>query len=242
MASKRIERAYLELTRSLYTGFPEGNIMESEGPDFILTGSERTLGIEVTQLFHPTANSKFTTRQMESFRKKIIHRAEELYYKRQGSPVDVIVYSSVRPVGKQNTEEAARAIADFVRSNYRLGMPVTLFREGLSPVPLPPGVGVVNLAPPLPGFQRAWFFGAAEETVLLTREFLAKIISQKDLLASSYRDKVEQVWLLIVCDLFPSSTSFSVPEQITDWNFEFTFDKVLLFSREEYKVWTLRHK
>jgi hypothetical protein len=241
VASKRIERAYLELARSLYTGFPEGNISESEGPDFMLIGSEKPLGIEVRQLFHPRAKSKFTPRQTESFRKKIIRRAEELYYQQQGKPVDVIVYSSLRPAGKQNIEEAARAIADFVRSNYRVGMPVTLFEEGISPVPLPPGVGVVNLAPPLPGLQRAWFAGAVGETVLLTCEFLAEAIYQKDLLVPGYRTKVEQVWLLVVCDLFPSSTSFCVPEQITEWSFEFTFDKVLLLSREEYKVWTLRH-
>lgn len=236
MASKRIERAYLEVARSMYSDFPNGEISDSESPDFLISGTGSQLGIEVRQLFQRTSGSEFTPRQVESFRVDTIRRAEKLYYKEGGAPVDVCAYWSHRPVGRQRADQIVRALAAFVRSNYKPAVPVRLFQEGIA---LPPGLAVINLARPLPGIERRWFAGGVGSPEVLTRDTLEKVIAEKEALVPSYRSKVAQVWLLLTCDLFPFSASFSVPDQIQDWKFDFSFDRVLLISREQSTVWSL---
>lgn len=241
VADKRIERAYLELTRSLYADFPHGPFCDSESPDFLFT-SDRSLGVEVTRLLQRPRESKMTPRQQESFREAIIRRAEKLYYEEGGLPVEVVAYSSIRPIGRQDLEATASAIAQFVLARYRPEARTAVYREGSPTVRLPPGLGVLGVATPLLGLRRSWFLGALGNTVLLTRDLLAGEISKKSMRVPRYREKASEVWLLIVADLFPSSASFSVPEAVANWEFDFAFDRVLLFSREESKVWVLRHK
>ena len=47
MASKRVERWYLEQARLLYPAFPEGDISESECPDFTISAPDAAVGIEI---------------------------------------------------------------------------------------------------------------------------------------------------------------------------------------------------
>jgi hypothetical protein len=74
----------------------------------------------------------------------------------------------------------------------------------------------------------------------LTRDLLAKAILEKNENVRAYRSQAVNVWLLIVSDLFPSSMSFGISDEIVKWEFDFSFDKVLLLSREEMKIWPLR--
>lgn len=131
-------------------------------------------------------------------------------------------------------------MSDFVRGRYPADRQVLLFREN-EPTPiLPRGFGAVSIARPLGGQPRAWFTGGVGETILLTQELLAAAISEKSSLVADYLSHVDEVWLLVVVDLFPSSASFSVPRDLDKWSFRHKFDRLLLLSREDSKVWALR--
>lgn len=242
MVNKRAERVYLEWARAHYALFPSGDISESEEPDYIVSGPEGPLGVEVTQLFQPCSDSNFTPKQTESFQEKVIRGAEDIYYKAQGHPVDVRVYFSIRPNQKQDKQQLACAIADFVHANYPQEKNVLRFRESDPATPLPPGLGAISIARPLSDPASRWFAGAAGKTELLTYELVAETIAKKNARIPSYRAHAKWVWLLIVVDLFPSSATFSAPREIEAWKFCYDFDQVLLLSREEEKVWALSRR
>lgn len=48
---KQEERAYLDTLALLYPGFPDGRIMASESPDFVIrSGPRQATGIEITRM------------------------------------------------------------------------------------------------------------------------------------------------------------------------------------------------
>ena len=240
MTDKRTEKAYLELARAWYAGFPAGAPVESEAPDFIVTSPSGSLGIEVTQLFQPaSATTKFDPKVVESFRESVIRRAEEIYFASGNPPVDVVAYFSDRPIGRQEKETLAQSVAQFVAANRPKNGRILSFRESNRMSTLPAGIGAVSIAPTLPERFHPWFAGGVGQTMLLTYDLLAKAISAKNSNVANYRSRADKVWLLVVADLFPSSMSFSVPAEIETWRFDHEFDLALLLSREESRVWAL---
>ena len=239
VTKKRIERAYLELARTWHAAFPQGSLVESEAPDFLVSTPGGQFGFEVTQLLQSPSDSPFAPRQIESFRDWIIRRAEEIYSLSGNPPVDVNAYFSVRPAEKQRKEQLAQAFAEFVRANYPEDGKVWNFREGRPDSTLPSDFGAVSIARPLLGGSRRWFAGGVGETKLLTYDLLNEVISAKNPLVADYRARANEVWLLIAVDIFPFSASFSVPAEVDTWRFDYEFDQVLLLSRQESKVWVL---
>ncbi|MBI3607534.1 MAG: hypothetical protein HY207_06190 [Nitrospirae bacterium] len=239
MTGKQSERFYLDLARALYSPFPPGDVVESESPDFVVRTLAGPLGIEVTKLFQPCSTSSFSPRQVESFREDVIGLAEEIYSESDNPAVDVTVYFSSPPT-KQHKEGLARSLAEFVRANFpRNGTVLTFRKNDLMSASISSSVEVVRIAPPIPGRFCPWFGGIEGQTIPLTYDLLAAVISAKNPLVANYRDRVTKIWLLIVADLFPSSANFSVPAEVDTWCFDFNFDNVLLFSREESRVWEL---
>jgi hypothetical protein len=238
MVSKRIERAYLELARSVCDEFPSGDPHESESPDFLWR--DGLLGIEVRRLFQPASPTGFPPPEIEGFRQKVVRQAEKFYQDAGGLPAVVIVNFSNRSDHQQSANDLARAIADFVRANRHGEKQVTYYDGGNLDIPVPSGLNGINIASPLPGPRRPWFASGVGQTILVTFTLLQQAIKEKDALIASYRTKASEVWLLIVCDLFPASMSFAVPDDISEWEFAFEFDKVLLLSCADMKVWSLR--
>jgi len=239
VTDKRTEKAYLELARTLYPAFPSGTFLESEAPDFVVASPSGPLGFEVTQLFQPPSATEFNPKQVESFRESVIRRAREIYAASGNPAVEVVAYFSDRPMARRRTEQLAQSFAEFVCANRPKDGRVLAFRESDRMSTLPAGFGSVSIAPSLSEHCRPWFAGGVGQTMPLTYDLLAQAISAKNSKFANYRSRASEVWLLVVADLFPSSTSFSVPADIETWHFDHEFDQVLLLSREESKVWAL---
>ena len=239
MANKQLEKSFVEAARQICSLFPVGELTACECPDFLLATDAGVLGIEVTQLFQPKGAAKFARREVESFHQKVVGRAEELYCQAGGAPVDVRVYYTDHHGGKRDLDAMAGSLAHFVQTHYRVGQPPALFQRGSRPVATPEGFAVISIATPLPWATRLWWSGESGTTLLLDYELLASVIAEKNARLPHYHAIVAHVWLLIAVDLFPLSGSFSVPRMVETWKFSFDFEKVLLFSREDTRVFEL---
>ncbi len=236
---KKVERAYLEIARTSYAQFPEGDIIDFEAPDFIVSGQDGTTGFEITKLYQPSANSPFSPRQIESFHTDVIRLAEQYYIESDLPWVEVRAYLTHTSGIKQDKKQLARSIAAFIIAHRPTDRQILNFSQNRSSDQLPEIIGAISIAPPLTGHKLHWFAGAFGETQQVTRDLIADIIATKNPLVRNYRTRVNKVWLLIVADMFPFSASFSVPQEVEQWRFDYAFDKALLLSREELKVWPL---
>jgi hypothetical protein len=239
VADKTAERRYFEIARAACPELPPGEPVESESPDFVLQTAPCRVGVEVTKLFQRAPSRGFSRREVEAFRQKVVQQAQRLHEKTGRPAVDVQVWFSAREGVSLGVAEAARAIAELVRANARPGMPVTSLRQGDANAELPSGISEVTLALPLWNRPRAWLAGAAGETLLLERQHLEDVIAHKNALIPRYRLKADEVWLLIACDMFPSSASLVVPDALAGWAFAFDFKRVLVLSPADAKVWSL---
>jgi hypothetical protein len=233
---KGIERYFLERARQLDPRIPAGEIVECESPDFLIATSCGTLGIEVTQIFQPAASGGFNPRQVESFQDKVIRVAARLYEQSGARPVDVLVYREGKGA-RHSHSRVAKSLVDFVRSRYGDSENYTRIYQRPH---TPQGFLAIRVARPVDGATNTWQAGHAGRNLRLSQTLLSAEIERKNKLVPTYRQKADPIWLLLVASLFPLSASFSIPDEIETWSFSFDFDKVLLLSEEDARVFKLR--
>lgn len=232
---KRVERYFLERARRTGRQIPSGDTVEWESPDFLIRRDSGLIGVEVSQLFQPAPLNAPKPRAVESFQDAVMRAAAEIYQKSGSRPVDVLAYwDQNRP--QRGCEQAADALVDFVRSHY--GDREDNIENYYRPEP-PQRFAVIRIASPLDGRTNIWQAGHAGQVMSLDEQFLSGEIARKNKKVSAYRQKADCVWLLFVASLFPLPASFTVRGQLENWAFKFDFDKMLLFSEEDNRVFEL---
>ena len=223
------ERSCIEKTRQLYPWFPPGDVVPGDDPpDFCVDLGDERIAIEETRLFHPRGASAFPRRQIETFHRKVMRRAEQRSVQEHLPPQDVLACFSDRwPL--QDAESAAGFLVGFVRTH-----PV----EDCETFGLPGG-GRIRIMRPRANKIPRWTCNEGGTEPVLDYQLLAQTITRKSAGLPRYRARYERAWLLVATQLFPLSASFCVPRDIEHWRFEFDFDKVLLLSPQDGKVFSL---
>lgn len=235
---KIVERAFLDAARKLSTDIPTGEPIAGEAPDFVWP--DHDLGIDVTEIRQPRSDGGFKPAQIESFRTKVVESAEREYRRVGGSDVDVVLSFATGPEPQWNATQVGKDVATFVASHPPedgRSRPHTHTDDGS---PLPGGLVTIIISPPCPGRAALWQSLQPGNTILLTREMLADALACKEPKLDSYRKRASYVWLLVVCGMFPGSASIVVPDEaIVGWRFAHSFDRVLLFSQQDQRIWEI---
>jgi hypothetical protein len=143
----------------------------------------------------------------------------------------VLVFFKNDWTNKRDPKAMAQALATFVSENYPsgIGKSVTLtqltsgFRGWVD------GLSVVRIL----GERGRWQAGGTNTIGLLSYEELAQRVSTKTLLLPEYRRCWPgwQMWLLLSTRMNVLQ-SLSVPREITTWQFNSSFDKIIFSSWE----------
>lgn len=96
MASKQIERLYLDsFLKSV--GWEYSKIESGESPDFIIYSTERTFGIEVTQIFKDKSREGSRKKAIELRRDEFLKKLAQEYYDQGGRPILLKVWMYTLP-------------------------------------------------------------------------------------------------------------------------------------------------
>lgn len=222
---KAAEQTYLDEARRASTLFPEGHYEEHERPDFLIRTDRGVLGIEITALCNQEPRA--TAGRLVN----VVHAGEREYRSlKQAAPVDVVVSFSPRAEGIHSRDlirtllyvVAVRQASDVLAPELANGA-WPLFQRGFL------HVGVHE--PLHEGGRWTWMRGF--QTTLAPEGLLRSYIEDKDTRIADYRRVAGEVWLLIVNDLFLGPGEVYVrSEDLARWTFSFSFDKVLVFSRQ----------
>jgi hypothetical protein len=227
---KQLERWFLGTAREMSTLFPDGEIEDSEEPDFIIHTATGPLGVEVTELlrvgegpFSPVEEAKFHTEVVE------IARAD--YYRTPSAvPVRVHIYFWNIEGGKRDKRDMARALVEFVES-HQAG---TYSRyDGV-----PTGFNHISIY----STGEDWTHGESGVTgVSEIFEQLASSISANNKLFPRYRARLPHppIWLLIYsgCSV---PRGLPIPHGLNERTYQFDFDRVLFFAQLSNDVVEIR--
>jgi hypothetical protein len=229
-AKKARERVYLERFRENFAGFPEGEVVPSERPDFLIKTQSRWIGLELTE-YHvqePDEGKGSPMRALEGTEDKVLRLASEKYQSKGLAPVVVsVLWHPHHALDRRRILELATDLANLVQEHLpETGHGVTIRRPHPAWRSLPHEVASVTAARAKTISKNSWTPVRAAFVPTLTPAELQQIIWNKEAKVPSYWQQCWEVWLLIVARGFEPSTFGDLGPEIEAHEFETTFDRV----------------
>jgi hypothetical protein len=230
-AKKARERAYLERFREIFAGFPEGEIVSFEHPDFLIKVQPRWIGIEVTE-YHvpePGEGRGSPTRAREGTEDKVLRMASERHQSKGLPPVMVhVLWRPHLALDRRRIPELAADLANRVQEHLpETGHSVT-FRRRDYPAgrSLPQDVASLTVVRRESISKNSWTSVRAAFVPTVTPPDLQKLLRYKEAKVPSYRRQCGEVWLLIVARGFEPSTFGDLVSEVESYRFESGFERV----------------
>jgi hypothetical protein len=223
------ELAAVNCLRDLYASFPIGEIESTEEPDTLVRlPSGHFIGIEVRDFAKDDSQEGSQLNAFQVTAGKIAEAARAAYIAKGGPPVLVSIYfeKNLRRLGSRDIAKLGGQIAEEVaRATPSIDGPVEIHG---SEVGLPEGIWSVKIR--LLGPTNETFFGP------MHAEFYGEILplhidyalERKEEKVPIYREKCDEIWLLIVVDHSKLSAWSEPSPDLADHAYVTEFDRVFL--------------
>lgn len=239
---KQVERWQLDRFASLFSSFPLGTIEKSEEPDFVVLTPERRVGIELTDLYRETPEGAVPQQAQESLRDRIAKTAGRKYAELGLPPLHVSVHFNPQHMPlKQDVERISTMIANLVAKN--VPPPGSSFREDYDWVNrdyFPEEVIHVG-AWNLPGADAPFFTSPSASFVpSLEPGDIERALDLKEPKLARYRQRCDELWLLVSCDGGQLSTFFEHEDDVVERTYRSGFNRAFLLRHVAGKLHELR--
>lgn len=239
--NKSLEMKYLKEVEKIYPDFPEGKLLCSERPDFLLESKDEIIGIEITRLIRQQNNSEIEDRGIEAKQRKVVNIAKKKFEAKyliplsvsvnwryhnnlSGKLIDLLADELVKIVENYIPEDIFEQLViknnDFYSSdliNYCYYISIERWQNSSCWVSENPA------SPPLSPSE-------IEERILKKNQKLER-----------YNKSCEEMWLIIIVEGIDSSSIGDIGENVINHNFNSPFDKLLLYDRIKGLVFLLNN-
>jgi hypothetical protein len=236
MPNKQQERVYLDALRQAMPDFPAGEPTSCETPDFLLSSHGRTIGIEFTLLHLPPSAGEKPHQEAQALKDRIVARAAKLHDDANGPALYVTVFFSPRAaLNKRLVDQAARDIARAVSS-----VAASTLAQGVDEEPrwqtLPDEVRHISIRRSINGIDKLWHADAGGWVAEILPEHIRKVVAAKVRMHSAARQRCDELWLVIVNDVFSRAAQAELGPSTTQAVFEHPFDRLLLLVPHALRV------
>jgi hypothetical protein len=227
-AKKQHERFLLDRFLELQ-GISPARIQELDPPDFLIDLEGREVGIEVTEIFIrsnksealPQPTKDLLLQEIESNTDRIVSKARKIYFDAGNPPVLSTIWLSNRiTLDKKKGDQVAGLIAHQIQSMNLKNSQGGAWRSSEdenAERSLSDSVAIIHAyGVPDPRFAR-WTVGRPGVVAPLTTKHLQDVIDEKAKKFNRYKEKAEEIWLLIFADhTRPSQMFFVAPDFPSD--------------------------
>src|SRR5918997_3241469 len=229
-SQKATERAYLERFRQNLAGFPEGEVVSSERPDFLIEEQSRRIGIEVIEyhIQEPDEGWGSSMRAREGTEDKVLRMASEQHQSKGLPPVAVQVHWTPHQAFRSlRVQELATSLAALVQEHLPQPGHEATIRHRRHPAwsSLPEEVTSLSIDRRINFSRNSWTSVRGAFVPTLTPLELQQVMRSKEDKVRSYRQQCREVWLLIVGRGFEPSTFGDLGPEVEAHEFETTFDR-----------------
>ena len=227
MPDKRCERFYLDRLKEAISGFPRGRISEHESPDFLVSGEDRRLGIEMTVFHLPPRSGQRPHQEQQSLKDRIVERAMRLHLDAGGPGLYVEVFFYESPLTKSVVEPTARAIAEAIlHCDAPLQCEESMIMVAVPRRFLPRSVCSVLVQASVDGEERIWDADAGGWVTPVTSDLVDEVIKRKGGMAHRARPICDELWLVIVNDVFSTAAPVDLADEAVHHVYEHPFDRL----------------
>jgi hypothetical protein len=234
-AKKKIEQTYINEIQCLYADFPPGLIIPSEAPDFLMHSDSKIYGFEIVRYVRKISNSEISEKKSEAQHELLVDSAKALFESRNQTPLLVVInwYSNFLVTGK-NKKLIVSELVEKIENNIPLSLheTTTLTYKNFALTVL---MGCCHAIHINRQERTSLWRSSSSGFITLHKREIESVISTKEEKLPSYLKKCDAVWLIIVCDASSMSSTCS-SEYITQGKFHYSFEKVLLYIRNESLV------
>ena len=227
MADKEREEFYLNKLKEALPDLANVQVKRSESPDFIFEQGGSMKGMEIT-VFHPPAQKgKKTHQETVSLRRRVVNAAERLHGAAGGPALYLhAIFNERVRLRKAVVHDLAAQLARVV-----LQSPApSSIEDGAFHIPpnqLPPEFGKVWFHASIDGKDKLWQPGVGGWVVPIGPEHIAEVIREKNQLVGRYRESCEEIWLVIVHDIFTGAAPSELTETAATSSYQHEFDRVI---------------
>ena len=227
MPDKERERFYLAALRNAFPTFPSGNVLSAETPDFLVVSAMSTIGLEFTEFHLPPPAGEQPHQETQALKERIVARAAELHEQADGAALYVSVFFQPRTtLNKHTVEGMARKVANAV-SATPIDSTDPLCDVTVSWRALPPGISNISIRLSIDGIDRLWHADAGGWVAPISPDHIRAVVARKTRMAAAARRRCDELWLVIVNDVFSRAAQASLSDETVDALFEHPFDRLL---------------
>ena len=239
---KQVERWQFDRFRKVSGELAEYRVVDCEEPDFLVHGSERSVGVELIDLYWEQTLGAMPHQAIESLRARIAERAGRIYAASGLPPLHVSIHfnPNFTPT-KKDVPRLSHAIAKLVAANVpEEGCSFEEDYDWLNREYFPEEISHLRAAR-FPVMQKSFFSSPGAAFIPeLTKEDIERALVSKEPKVSSYRRQCSELWLVINCDGGHLATVFEHDDEAVRDVFASSFDRVFLFRHIAAKVHELR--
>lgn len=194
---KNSERFYLTRFKELCPEFPNGSIVDSESPDFLVHSPHGIVGIELSKVYRPDPIDKNAhLPAIEKEREKIVDKIKNYYIHIEDVPLRVIFFFSGNVTNKNDIKnEDLKEMATLIHSfKPQIGENVYLDIEN----DLPFWLDRVSITTREPDAQNFWTVLNFARIPELSPIEIQKEIREKEGKLLSYLEKCSSAWLVLM--------------------------------------------
>jgi hypothetical protein len=239
-AKNALERSFLAEIMAIYPDFPSGAIVETERPDFLVSGESHITGIEVVRYLRGQDKDRGGSADLrnETLRQQIADEARREFEFSHTDPLMVyFLWHSDRYLRKADVPDIAAGAANLVEQ-YILQ---TLFARTriagnqLMDTALLVFVSSISVTR-VRNKQQALWSSIDAGFVSVSASELQELMASKYAKVSDYLQRCAEVWLLIVAYGGHISSTAELPEDIRQASFRSQFHRILFYDRPNERI------
>jgi hypothetical protein len=227
---KSRELNHLQHFKDVCSFFPDGEIEKTEMPDFIVHAENKTLGVELTEVFQPGPSHGESLQAQDSLAIRIVEKAKNLYTQSHGQPLHVqILFHPRVKMSKQGISAIAEKVSRLIEGTQgEAGSSVTLRRTRETLDRFPREVALIHIYQHPNGKLNHWRCSSAGSVPEITKEHLQAVIDKKERKLDNYTS-CSEVWLLFVADDLRIPSTVDLAQSAVTNHYATRFDRVFLF-------------
>lgn len=232
MPSKAAETSYLESFLRSQGNLQFSGVQSDERPDFLARAGARTIGIEVTRFSPAVKEGHLRPDAQTSLRDRTMNLAREAYYAAGGVPLHVhAIFNSHPPLTKRRAPHLAREIANFLRAR---SPSLTLYQssdlDNRNTDSFLPEIAALQALRVRAEEHGAWYDGEGAWVRHADERDVACVVMRKEPRVPQYRQRCDELWLLIVFEQLAGGTHVEPPTVPVDFCIHTGFDRVFCLS------------